>query len=267
MGVAAVRKASHGPGEVVAEMAAGFRDNRLLTYASAIAFQTTMAIPPFLLFGLGLLGFLQLEELWRDDLAPDLRDNVSASAFALVDDTVRKVLGEKQLSWITAGAAFALWEVSGAIRAVMGALDEIYSDHRPRTLRQTLVPSLLLAAGVGACLLAALAVVRIGPLFFVLRWLAAALLVALAVGLLVHFAPKRDQPLPWVSFGTLLVIVAWIAMSIGFGFYVSQIASYGSIFGHLATFFVGLLYLYVAAAVFLGGLQLDAVVRRRVGEG
>jgi membrane protein len=254
----------------------GFEENDLLTYASAIAFQITTAIAPFLLFALALLGFLDLDEVWSRHLAPDVKDHISHNAFVLVDQTVRKVLSSKNLFWVSFGAAFAVWEISGAVRAVMGAFDGIYAAEKRRGFREKFATSLVLAIAVGAAMLGAAAAVALAPLLyghasgagavlsFTLRWLVAAGLLALAVGLLVRYAPAVDQPLPWVSFGTVLVIVAWIVMSIGFGVYVSKVASYGTIFGHLATFFVLLLYLYASAVVFLGGAQLDAAVRGRV---
>jgi uncharacterized BrkB/YihY/UPF0761 family membrane protein len=55
-------------------------------------------------------------------------------------------------------------------------------------------------------------------------------------------------------------------MSIGYGIYLREIASYGSVFGQLATFFVTAGYLYYSAVAFLGGLQVDAVIRDRVNE-
>ncbi len=44
----------------------------------------------------------------------------------------------------------------------------------------------------------------------------------------------------------------------------TEVASYGSVFGQLATFFVTLGYVYYACVAFLGGLQVDAVIRARV---
>src|SRR5918999_3379533 len=91
----------------------GFAQNDLLTYASAIAFQILTAIVPFLLFLLGLIGFLDLSEVWEDDLAPDVRPRVSDATFQLLDDTVRTVLEERQLFWLTGGFLLALWQISG----------------------------------------------------------------------------------------------------------------------------------------------------------
>jgi len=254
----------------------GFQRNDLLTYASAIAFQILTAIVPLMLFLLGLLGYLELGDVWRDDLAPEVKARVSAETFVLLDDTVTEVLEKKQSFWLTAGALVALWQVSGAVRAVMGALDGIYDSRRRRPARERYPLSIGLAVAVSACLLAAFAVARFVPLLlgdlsgllgvaaFAARWLVAVALTALAVGLLAHYAPGVRRPLPWVSFGTLLVIVGWIGMSIGFGIYLSEIADYESIFGHLTTAVVAMAYLYLASVVFLGGLQLDAVVRRGV---
>jgi membrane protein len=273
----ALQRPARAPRELYREVVDGFYRNDLLTYASAIAFQVTTAIAPFLLFVLALLGFLNLDEAWSQHLAPDLKQHLSHNAFALVDDTVRRVLSSKQIFWVTAGAALTVWEISGAVRAVMGAFDRIYDAEERRGLTDKYGTSLILAVGVGLAFLAALAVVRFGPLLFghasgagavasfLARWLLAAALLALAVGLLVRYAAKAEQPLPWVSFGSLLVVGAWIVMSIGFGVYVTSIASYQSIFGHLATFFVLLVYMYASAVVFVGGAQLDAAVRRRVG--
>jgi membrane protein len=261
---------------VVGEMVEGFRRNDLLTYASAIAFQVLYALVPFLLFAVGLLGFLHLSEVWKDNVAPDVKAHVSHAAFTVIDSTVNKVLGRKQLFWVTAGAGLTVWEISGAVRAVMGALDGVYRADERRSFREKLPTSLALSVAVGLLVLAAATVVRFVPLlfddvsgvaavlFFLGRWALAAVLLGVAVGLLVRYAPATRQPLPWVSFGTVLVIFGWVAMSIGFGLYLTEIASYQSVFGHLATLFVLIGYLYLASVVFLGGVQLDAVVRARV---
>jgi membrane protein len=254
----------------------GFERNDLLTYASAIAFQVLTAIVPLALFLLGLLGFLELDGVWRDDLSPAVKERVSRETYALVDDTVTQVLDRQRVFWVTAGALVALWQVSGAVRAVMGALDGIYDSRRRRSARERYALSIALAIAVSACLLAAFAVARFTPLLlddmdglldaaaFAARWLVTIALTALAVGLLAHYAPGVRRPLPWVSFGTLLVLVGWIGMSIGFSIYLSEIADYESIFGHLATVVVAMAYLYATAVVFLGGLQLDAIVRSEV---
>src|SRR5215218_4791926 len=97
-----------------------------------MAFRVVLALVPFLLFLLALIGFLNLEEVWREDVAPEVEDNASAAAFRLIDDTVKQVLSQKQLWWLTAGLALTLWELSSATRVTMVALDRVYGFNRRR---------------------------------------------------------------------------------------------------------------------------------------
>jgi membrane protein len=250
----------------------GFVDNDLLTYASAISFQILSSIVPFLLFAFGMLGFLQLEDVWRDELAPDVEAAVSSPAFAVIDDAIGKALTSRNVFWVTAGFLIALWEVSGAVRAVMGVLNRVYGDPTRRSWKQRMLLSTWLALVVGGCWLAAIAVVVLGPLLysdgpaadvllFAVRWALAGGLLLLAVAVLLHYAPERHQPLHWVTRGSLLIMGGWVVMSIGFGVYLREIADYNSIFGGLATVVVLIAYLYASAVVFLGGVQVDALAR------
>ena len=80
----------------------------------------------------------------------------------------------------------------------------------------------------------------------------------------VRFAPDAHQSAGWVTFGTAIVVVAWIAVSILFGLYIRYVASYGSIFGNLATIVILFGYIYISSIVFFAGAQVDAIIRRRV---
>ena len=88
-------------------------------------------------------------------------------------------------------------------------------------------------------------------------------MLGLGVGLVVRYGPASHQPVPWVSLGTGLVLVSWVLTSIAFGLYVKYVASYTSVFGHLASVFVLLLYLWLSANSFLVGIQVDDCVRKR----
>jgi membrane protein len=248
-------------------------EHDLLTYASAISFQIVSAIVPFLLFGFSLLGFLQLDDVWSRELAPEVKASLSPTAYAFIDNAVRTALTSKQGFWVTAGFLIALWEISGAVRAVMGALNTIYRDETKRSWGRRMLVSFALGIAVGGCWLLAIAAVVLGTLLygdvgpvlgallFLVRWAIAGGLLLLAVALLLHYAPERHQPLNWVTFGSLLIMGGWLVMSLGFGFYLRDIASYNSIFGSLATVVVLIAYLYASALVFLGGVQIDAIVR------
>ena len=262
--------------DVVRALLRTYRENDLLTYASAISFQVFFALIPLLLFALGVLGFLSLNEAWEQDLGPEVQEHTSRAIFTVVNETVREILGAKHLFWVSAGAAIAVWEISGAVRAIMQVFNRIYGVEETRPFWRRMRISFALAAVSGSLLLLTVVVVRFGPLLvdalggdgllidlvsFVARWAIAAALMLVVVGLLVRFAPDCRRPLHWVSFGALLVVFGWALMSTGFWWYATAIADYESIFGSLATLIVTLTYLYTSVIVFLSGVQLDTLVR------
>ena len=102
-----------------------FGRHELLNSSSAIPFQTLFALIPLALFALALCGFLALDRVW-EDAAAEIEPQVSAAAFTVIDDTARQILAQQQPFWLTLGAAFAIWRLSAAMRATMGALDRIY---------------------------------------------------------------------------------------------------------------------------------------------
>src|SRR5436305_1549557 len=85
-----------------------YKQNDILTYASAISFQSFFALVPLTLLGLGLLGTFGATHVWTHDLSPTIKENVSGPVYQVVDDTVRRVLSQRQLFWATLGAALAV---------------------------------------------------------------------------------------------------------------------------------------------------------------
>jgi membrane protein len=267
------------PRRTVEALVQGFSENDILTYANAISFRVLFALIPLGLFALGVLGFLHLDEVWRDDIAPGIRPNVSPAAFTVMEGTVKEVLGQRQLFWITFGAAIAIWAISGAMRAIMDVFNAIYGVEERRSFWRRMRVSCTLALVVGVLLLVAVVVGRFGGvavqaalggspivavIAFVLHWGVTIALLLLVVGILGRYAPATRRPVRWGSFGALLVVGGWVVMSLIFAWYVSTIANYGSIYGSLFTVIVTMEYLYLSAIVFLTGIQIDALARRSV---
>lgn len=242
-----------------------FSENDLLTYSSAIAFGVLFAVIPLLLTAIGLLGAFDFTSVWSRDVAPHLRSQVSQPVFTVIDQTVRRVLGKEALFWATLGALLAVWEVSGAMRGVMGALDRIYRIRRARPWKERYAVSVALSALFIALLLGAGAVMIAGHLFgtvaSIVRWPLAAALLLSAVVAVVRWAPAEQREWHWVSFGSAIVVLAWLVMTAGFSFYLREFAEYGTIYGNLATVIIAFEYVYLSAIVFIGGLALDGVAQ------
>src|SRR3954451_1375971 len=255
----------------------GADEHDLLTFATAIAFQVLFALIPLGLFGLGLMGGLGLQDQWTGEWGPRVQGSMSPATYAVVDETVRRVLGSKQLFWMTIGGVIAIWKVSAATRGIMDVFDRIYGSDRRRSFVERLRVSLLLGVAVGALLLSGVGCVVLGDdvlraagidegFVLWLRWPLALACLFAVVALLLAKAPVADRPVHWITFGSALVVVSWVGTSLVLTWYLTSVANYGSIFGSLATVVVVLTYLYASSTSVLIGAELDALVERRANQ-
>lgn len=256
------------------------QENRLIDHANAIAFNVLLALIPLLLAGVALLGFVGLEEVWEQEAAPIVEEELPEDAFALLDRTIQDVLGSKQGLWLTTGAGFALWQLSGAVRATMKLLNSLHGEDERRSGPKRFALSLALAAVIAPCtVLAAVGLaagdelvsllelgVAVEAVLFVVRWTLGLGLLFAAVWLLLRFAPYADREERWVSVGAGLVVGGWLLASLLFGLYLEHFASYGSVYGGLASIFVLLVYVNILALVFVAGAQAEAIMGDRAQE-
>jgi membrane protein len=264
------------PRQVAGEVRRALVEKRVISHASAISYQLLFALIAFTLAAMAVLSVVGLgDNVWDDGLRHQAHDHLSKPAFQLVDDTVKQIQGPKRTLWLTVGLAFAIWRLSVAARVTMNALDELLETHARLPLVPRFLRSLGLAAGAGACLLAAAAIVLgggsalghllPGPVSFVLRWGCAVVLMLLAAALIFRYAPAKRQPVAWVSVGTVVVALSWALASIGFGLYAAYIARWDSLFGGLTSLIALLFYFYISAISFLVGAQLDVELRKAAG--
>ena len=245
-----------------------FDEHKLLTYASAIALRMFIAAVACTLFALGILGASHQQQLWKQTIGPEIEPKVLPHVFDGIDQTVNRVFSSSTAGLLALAAALAIWEVSGIIRAGIGALDEIYetTDSRPFWIRFPL--SWGLAILVLAAMLGAIAIVWAGHVsggwslpILILRWPAAAVLVALAFEVIVRWAPAEHRRVRWASLGSALVVVGWIGETLIFAAYVRGVANFRTPVGSLEVFIFLATYFYIAAIVLLVAMELDELVR------
>ena len=245
-----------------------FDRHNLLTYASAIALRTFIAAVACTLFMLGILGATHQQQLWEDTIAPQIEPKVLPDVFAGINETVNRVFSSSSAGLLVVAAALAIWEVSGIIRASIGALNEIYEtpESRPPWIRFPL--SAGLAVLFLAAVLGAVAIVWAGHVsgrwsipVLILRWPVAVALVAFAFELIVRWGPAEHRRVRWASLGSVLVVVGWIGETLIFGAYVRSVADFSTAVGSLEVFIFLATYFYIASIVLLVAMELDELVR------
>lgn len=252
-----------------------FREHELLSYASNIARTMLVASVSIFLLLLGIAAAIGREDLWTTHVAPQIQHRVLPDVYSGANQTVERIFSANSPGLIVFAALLAIWEVSGSVRGVSGALNRIYEIDEERSWKRRYPISFALALVVNVALITAiLLAMAVGGVvhgeaslpFAILRWLTAVLLIAFAFGLLVRFAPAEPRAKKWASLGALLVVAAWIVESLAFKWYISSVADFRSAVGSLAVVLVVISYLYVAAIILLVGIEVDELLRENVDD-
>jgi membrane protein len=245
-----------------------FDNHNLLTYASAIALRMFIAAVACTLFGLGILGAAHQQQLWRQTIAPQIEPKVLPHVFAGIDQTVNRVFSSSTAGLLALASALAVWEVSGILRAGIGALNEIYETQETRPFWTRFPLTFGLGVVFLASMLGAIAIVWAGHIsgawsipVLILRWPAAVALVAFAFELIVRWGPDERRRARWTSFGSALVVVGWIGETLIFGAYVRSVADFRTPVGSLEVFIFLATFFYIAAIILLVAMELDELVR------
>ncbi|WP_349573367.1 YihY/virulence factor BrkB family protein [Azotobacter salinestris] len=260
-----------------------FMDDEMPTYASALAFQMLFSLFPFLLFLIALIGFLDLQRFfdWLQQQAALL---LPAQAM----DTVNTVIAQFQqqrAGLFSVGIIVALWTASAGVRSTMQAMNKAYDVKEGRPAWKRIPLSVLYTVGIALMLLSAAALMLVGPevmswlagwvgleqlivtLWTWLRWPMAVLLLILAVAVIYYVAPDVEQSFRFITPGSVLAVLVWIAASLGFGFYVRSFGNYDATYGSVGAIIVMLLYFFISAAVLLFGAEMNAVIEHHHPEG
>jgi membrane protein len=257
------------------EMAERYDRNDVLTYASATARQLLIAVVPLLMLSFLLVGAFGQQDVWRHEIGPRFAKQASKPTYHAVDAVAEGLISSTHVGWLLAAVAILVWEISGAVRACMGGLNRIYELEESRSTAHRFALSGALAVPVGSLILGAMLVATRGggwlhlgiaqPLWTLARWLLVVALLWSVVAVLIRYAPNGYQAKGWVTLGSSLVIVAWIAVSLVFAWWVFRVANYKTPFGTMIAILTLVGYLYTSSIVFLTGAQIDELARERAG--
>ncbi len=102
------------------------------------------------------------------------------------------------------------------------------------------------------------------PLWTIVRWPLAALLMMLSMRLVMWAAPSPPRgPFRLVTPGAATAAGIWLLASGGYGFYVGELSTYNATYGAFAALVILLLWIWLTSMAFLFGCELDAVLVER----
>src|SRR5207302_4327300 len=258
-----------------------FREDNLTDWAAALTYYGILAIFPMLIVLVSILGLI------GTSATQPLIANLGKVAPGPAQQIFTSAITNLQKSQGTAGVLFvvglvgALWSASGYVAAFMRASNAIYDVAEGRPIWKTapvrvgvtLVLVLLLAVSAVAVVLTGGLAKQVGTVLGVggsavtawdiAKWPVLLLVISLIFAILYWASPNVRQPgFRWVSPGSLLAVVVWIAASAGFAVYVANFGSYNKTYGALGGVIVFLVWLWISNVAVLLGAEFNAELAR-----
>ena len=245
--------------------------------AQQIAYSSLLAFFPAVVFLVGLLDLVNAYDALREFLSPIAPGAVVDTIDTLQEETTR---GTSVVAFVV-GIAGATWAASGAMNSVIKAVNRAYERTETRPFWKTRLIAALLVGLTGVTTAGLLLLIVFGgPLgnaiaakaglggafdlvWNIIRWPIAFVAILLFFALVYYLAPNLDvRDWRWISPGSLVGGLSWLALSGLFALYTSLSDSYSKTYGSLASGVVLLLWLNYSAFALLFGAELNSEVDR-----
>jgi membrane protein len=260
-----------------------FNDHHMTNVAAALAYYAFLAIPAALLVAVGLFGLLAGPNAVTT-LVEKLNSVMPAQATSLIKSSLTNITQHRGtgLVVLVVGLVLALWTLTGAMQALMWALNVAYGRDESRGFvrRRMTALGMLVFALVGFAL--AFGVLVLGPhlstwigdslgvrsvvkpVWYVAEWplLVGGLLITFA-GLMYLGPDVERRSWQFMTFGAVLAVVIWLLASGAFAFYAAHFSSYNKTWGSLAAVVITLTWFWLSNCALLLGAELNAEVERQ----
>ncbi len=260
---------------------AEFQRDDALGLAAQLAFFLILALFPFILVLVSLLGTFSSPEL-AGSVLQYFQEVTPPEVYGLIESYLGDILSGNNPApgLFSAGLLIALWSASGAFAALINALNKAYDVEETRPFWKVRGIALLMTLGLSVMILVGVLLLVAGPgigaviadffglgsefqlVWNIARWPAALFFLVLTVALLYYFAPDAGQPFRWITPGGFIGVLLWVLASLAFRFYVSKFGSYDETYGSIGAVIVLLLYLYISSLTILFGAELNATLVR-----
>ena len=246
--------------------------------AQQIAYSSLLAFFPAMAFLVGALGIFHLfddVERLLDPIAPN-------GVIKFISSLQRDSNGGTSAAAFIIGFFGAVWAASGAMGSVIKSVNRAYELRETRPFWRVRLIAIVLVISTGITTAGVFLLVVVGGdlgdaiakkahlghafdlLWGILRWPIAFAAVLLFFALVYYLAPNKAQrSWKWITPGSLLGGLLWLALSGLFALYVTFAGNYTKTYGTIASGVILLLWLNYSAFALLYGAELNSELDRQ----
>lgn len=254
-----------------------FNDDDGWVMASHVALSSLLALFPFLIFGTALASFLGAHE-FADTAVHIIFDTWPRSVAEPISREVRSVLTVNRSGLLTLSVLAAAFFASNGVEALRISLNRAYQVRDRRSVIVLRLESLgfvlvavLMMMVISFLLVLAPVVIQLARQWFpwsewlivhVENWrlVAAASVLFIALVICHLWLPAGRRTLRSVLPGVVLTMIFWMIGGSVFAAYLQRFSNYVATYAGLASIMIALIFLYIVAAIFILGAELNASI-------
>ena len=253
--------------------------HRVSSLAAEIAFYLLLAIFPFIIFVISLIGFVGRTSFLSPTSLDQLQELFPAPVYLLLHGFLDTIVTGKSLTLLSFSMLGIIWSASSGFSVLLNGLLRIHGRIQWLNLLQMrslgLIMTLFLVLALvismvlitfGGLLLSQLAALTglpalAGPMLAFTRYLAAFIILSLFFTLLYFLVARRPIRVIRILPGAIFSSSAWLLLSQGFSWYVAEFDRYTIVYGGLAGMIILMLWLYFCSMVMLTGGIVNVLLR------
>jgi membrane protein len=253
--------------------------DRLPAVAGGVTFYTLLALFP----AIGV--FVSLYGIFADLAAVEQQLREMSAVFP---QEVVQIVGEQMVRLATRPQAtlslaflvsllLSIWSANAGMKALFDGVNIAYDEDEKRNIVRRTALTYLFTFGALLFLVVMTALLVAAPVMFdrlglgalaavwiPLRWAALWGMAAGAFSLLYRYAPCRARARwRWVSLGALLAAAAWMGGSLGFSWYLNNVAHFDVTYGSLGAVVAFMTWVWFSVMVVLLGAELNAEIEHQ----
>jgi membrane protein len=249
----------------------------VLSLAAQQAYYFFFALFPALLTLISIASFFPIENL-VDEIVRLLGTFAPPDVLTIITEQIKKISNTDHSGILTVAFLLTIWSSSGAMLSIITTLNTCYDISEGRPWWKVRLTAVGLTLALSIFILTSISLVLVGPAvaedlavrmhlgeafkwaWWILQWPLVFALVAAGIGLIYYFAPDAEQEWVWITPGSVLATLLWVAVSLGFKIYLKFFGSYNETYGTIGAIIVLLTWFYLSGLAILVGGELNAEI-------
>ncbi|MBS5793758.1 MAG: YihY/virulence factor BrkB family protein [Lachnospirales bacterium] len=252
-------------------------ENELMLMSNALTYKLLIAIFPFIIFLMTLLGFSNLNV---EDYIIEASKTLPEPIENILIVFVKEVVHTKSVSLLSTSFLVTIYSASTGFNSIIQGLNRAYGQEDTRNFilkRGTSVMLVFIFAILVNCSLLFFIfsdyigklIIKYTPLEFIPYFLDSIFLyifiglVLLVMVLVIYkISISRKVTLKSILPGAIISVFSWLILSKGFNIYINNFSKYSKIYGSIGSIFVLVIWLNMISLVLLLGGQINAILEK-----